>query len=100
MLNDDTPSFLSLAGFGRLHNVAGATVTGWKRRGYLVLVDGKVDVRASNARLGARPSTLRGGTAKVRPGKPVELGPAAEFETRQAGRVRKRRDNARSHKHA
>jgi hypothetical protein len=78
VLSDNTPSFLSLADFGRLHGVAGATVTGWKRRGYLVLVDGKVDVVASNARLAARPSTLRGGTAKVRPGKPVEPGPAVE----------------------
>jgi hypothetical protein len=61
------PSLISLADFARLHNVAAPTVTGWKRRGHLVLVDGKVDVRASNARLAARPAARHGGLAKVKP---------------------------------
>jgi hypothetical protein len=60
-------SLISLADFARLHNVAAPTVTGWKRRGHLVLVDGKVDVRASNARLAARPAARHGGLAKVKP---------------------------------
>jgi hypothetical protein len=67
------PSHISLAEFARLHGVAAPTVTGWKRRGYLVLVEGKVDVVASNARLAARPDVHRGGTAKVRPGKPAPI---------------------------
>jgi hypothetical protein len=74
------PSHISLAAFARLHGVSAPTVTGWKRRGYLVLVEGKVDVAASNARLAARPDVHRGGVAKVRPGKqaPIQSGAAAE----------------------
>jgi hypothetical protein len=66
---DETPAFMTKAAFARLHGVAKPTVTGWARRGLLVLAaDGKrVDVIASNARLGARPSISRGGVAKVRP---------------------------------
>jgi hypothetical protein len=61
------PSLISLADFARLHGVAAPTVTGWKRRGHIVLVDGKVDVAASNARLAARPAARHGGLAKVKP---------------------------------
>jgi hypothetical protein len=66
---DEIPAFMTKAAFARLHGVAKPTVTGWARRGLLVLAaDGRrVDVLASNARLGARPSVSRGGTAKVRP---------------------------------
>jgi hypothetical protein len=72
---DETPAFITLAAFARLHRVAKPTVTGWKRRGYLVInSDGMVDVVRSNARLASRPSVHRGGVAKVRPGKPVEGG--------------------------
>ena len=76
------PSHISLAAFARLHGVSAPTVTGWKRRGYLVLVDGRVDVSASNQRLAARPDVHRGGVAKVRPGKPapIQSGAAAEGE--------------------
>ena len=76
----DPPAFLSLAAFARLHGVAKPTVTGWRRRGYLVITDGKVDIVASNQRLAARPDVHRGGTAKVRPGKPapIQSSPAAE----------------------
>jgi hypothetical protein len=72
---DETPAFMTKAAFARLHGVAKPTVTGWARRGLLVLAaDGKrVDVLASNARLGARPSVSRGGVAKVLPGKPGDL---------------------------
>jgi hypothetical protein len=66
-----TPTFLSLAAFARLHNVSRPCVTGWKRRGYLVISDGKVDVVRSNERLASRPDVHYGGPAKVRPGKPV-----------------------------
>jgi hypothetical protein len=65
------PTFLSLAAFARLHNVSRPCVTGWKRRGYLVISDGKVDVVRSNERLASRPDVHHGGPAKVRPGKPV-----------------------------
>jgi hypothetical protein len=65
---------VTLAAFARMHDVSQACVSGWRRRGYLVLVEGKVDVLASNALLAARPSVHRGGTAKVRPGKPVDAG--------------------------
>jgi len=60
---------MTKAAFARLHGVAKPTVTGWARRGLLVLAaDGKrVDVSASNARLAARPTVNRGGVAKVRP---------------------------------
>jgi hypothetical protein len=45
-----------------------ACVTGWKRRGYIVLTpDGLVDVPKSNRRLAARPTMQRGGYARVRP---------------------------------
>jgi len=70
----DLPA-VTLAAFARMHDVSQACVSGWRRRGYLVLTaDGKVDVAGSNVRLAARPSVHRGGTAKVRPGKPVDPG--------------------------
>jgi hypothetical protein len=78
---DDAPAFMSLADFSRLHGVAKSVVTGWKRRGLLVIAGGKVDVAASNARLAARPTVSRGGVTKVRPGVPVDApksGPVAE----------------------
>jgi hypothetical protein len=72
----DLPA-VTLAAFARMHDVSQACVSGWRRRGYLVLVEGKVDIAASNARLAARPSVHRGGTAKVRPGKSAEAGRGA-----------------------
>jgi hypothetical protein len=74
------PSFMSFAAFARLHQVRQPTVSGWRKRGYLVLQDGRVDVVRSNERLAARPDVHRGGVAKVRPGKPapIQSGPAAE----------------------
>jgi hypothetical protein len=72
----DLPA-VTLAAFARMHGVSQACVSGWRRRGYLVLVEGRVDVAGSNANLAARPSVHRGGTAKVRPGKPVEVARAA-----------------------
>jgi hypothetical protein len=73
-MGDQTPAFITKAAFARLHGVAKPTVTGWARRGLLVLAaDGKrVDVSASNARLGARPTINRGGVAKVLPGRPAD----------------------------
>jgi hypothetical protein len=68
---------MTLAAFARLHGVAKPTVTGWKRRGLVAMVDGKVDVVASNARLAARPTVSRGGKTKVRAG--------AELAVEQAG---------------
>ena len=72
-MDDKTnPTVMSLAAFARSHQVAGPTVTGWRRRGYLVMTaDGKVDVAASNKRLADRPDVHRGGRVKVRPGKPA-----------------------------
>jgi hypothetical protein len=70
----DTP-FMSLAEYSRRCGVTRGAVTGWRRRGYIVLTAaGKVDVVASDARLAARPSISRGGKTKVRPGKPIEVG--------------------------
>jgi hypothetical protein len=66
-LMGDTPTFVSLAAFARLCGVSGPCVTGWKRRGHILLVDGKVDVRASRARLASRPAARHGGLAKVKP---------------------------------
>jgi hypothetical protein len=73
----DTPAFMTLAGFARLHGVSRPTVTGWRKRGYVVLGDGKVDVAESNRRLADRPDVSRGGVAKVRPGKPAPVTAAA-----------------------
>jgi len=72
--------FMTFAAFARLHQVRQPTVSGWRKRGYLVLVDGRVDVVRSNERLAARPDVHRGGVAKVRPGKPapIQSSPAAE----------------------
>jgi len=64
---NDTPTFVSLAAFARLCGVSQPCVTGWRRRGHVVIVDGKVDVRASRKLLAARPSARTGGMAKVRP---------------------------------
>jgi hypothetical protein len=77
----DAPTFVTLAEFARLRGVAKPTVTGWRRRGLLVMTaDGKVDVRASDGRLAARPSISRGGRAKVRPGEPIEGGTEAAVD--------------------
>jgi hypothetical protein len=67
LMNDTTPTFVSLAAFARLCGVSGPCVTGWRRRGHVVMVDGKVDVAASNKRLAARPAARYGGIAKVKP---------------------------------
>jgi hypothetical protein len=67
---NDTP-FVTLAAFARLHSVSKPCVTGWRKRGYLVLRGNEVDVAASNARLASRPDVHHGGPAKVRPGKPA-----------------------------
>lgn len=77
----DDAAFVSLAEYSRLHNVSRPTVTNWKRRGYIVMTDGKVDVSASNKRLADRPTGVVGGVPKVRPGKLVEsIAPAPEPE--------------------
>ena len=78
---------MSLADFSRLHGVAKSAVTGWKRRGLLVIVDGKVDVAASNARLAARPTISRGGVTKVRPGVPVESAAPAPEQSKSSHHV-------------
>jgi len=44
-------SVVSQAEFARMHGVSKKTVTAWKARDWLVLVDGGVDVKASNALL-------------------------------------------------
>lgn len=46
--------FANQSDFAALHNVSRKTVTTWKAAGFLVLRDGKVDVRASDARLRER----------------------------------------------
>jgi hypothetical protein len=71
------PAFVSLAEFARLHGVSKPTVTGWRRRGYLVITDDKVDVAASNRRLADRPHGVVGGVPKVRPGAPGAAVPVA-----------------------
>jgi hypothetical protein len=82
MMTDDAPAFVTFAAYARLHHVSRPTVHGWRKRGYLVLQDGRVDVVRSNERLAARPDVHRGGVAKVRPGKPapIQSSPAAEGE--------------------
>jgi hypothetical protein len=74
---DDDAAFVSLAEFARLHGVSKPTVTNWKRRGYIVLTNGKVDVSASNQRLADRPTGVVGGQPRILPGKPIEP-PGAE----------------------
>jgi hypothetical protein len=64
---NDTPNLVSLAAFARLCGVSGPCVTGWRRRGHIVLVGGKVDVAASNVRLASRPAARVGGIAKAKP---------------------------------
>jgi hypothetical protein len=77
----DAPAFLSLAEYSRRCGVTRGAVTGWKRRGFLVMTaDGKVDVAASGARLSARPSISRGGKTKFRGGQPIEGGTGAVVE--------------------
>jgi hypothetical protein len=50
--------------FAELHGVNRSTVTGWKRRGYLVFTrDGLVDVAKSNAALARRPAGAIAGNA-------------------------------------
>ena len=79
---DDAPAFMSLADFSRLHGVAKSAVTGWKRRGYLVLVEGgKVDVAASNARLAARPTIVEVVSRRYGPGKPADEKGIANTDT-------------------
>jgi phage terminase Nu1 subunit (DNA packaging protein) len=49
-----------MAAYARLKGVTRAAVTGWRRRGYVVMTPGgKVDVVATDARLAARPSLNR-----------------------------------------
>lgn len=70
----------SLSCFGRLHGVSKQAVAKWKADGYLVLVDGKIDVDASDDRLrGAKLGRYRGGPVQVVKGKaPARLAkPAA-----------------------
>lgn len=45
--------------FAKRRNVTIVTVARWKAAGYLVMVDGKVDVEKSNAKVDSRPSTQR-----------------------------------------
>ena len=44
-------SLLSITKFGELHGVSRQAVAKWKKRGWLVFIDGKVDVEESNKRL-------------------------------------------------
>jgi hypothetical protein len=82
---DDAPTFMTLAAYARHHHVSKPTCTGWRRRGYLVLTaDGRVDVSASDARLGSRPTVSRGGRTKVRPGKLLDPG-GTEVAVEQSG---------------
>lgn len=53
---------VSQAEFSRLRDVSRAMVTKWKAAGLLVLIDGLVDVAASEALLATRPATYRGGS--------------------------------------
>jgi hypothetical protein len=58
----DQLTAVSMADFASLQRVTRAAVTGWKRRGLVALrPDGKVDVQASNERLGSRPTPYRDG---------------------------------------
>jgi hypothetical protein len=72
-MDDQTARFMTLAAFARLHAVRRPTVSGWKKRGYISIVEGKVDVVESNRRLADRPDVHRGGRVKVRPGKPAPV---------------------------
>jgi hypothetical protein len=81
----DTPALVTFAAYALLRGVTKSAVTGWRRRGLLVVTGGKVDVVASDARLAARPTVSRGGITKVRPGQPIEA--AAEAVVEQSGGV-------------
>jgi hypothetical protein len=66
---DDQALFVSQAEFARRRGVSRKTVTVWKDQGKLVLdADGKVDVAATEALLGQRPETYRGGVTSQAPG--------------------------------
>jgi hypothetical protein len=79
----NTPAFLTLSEYARRCGVT-TCCTGWRRRGHIVLVDGKVDVVRSDGLLAARPSISRGGKTKVRPGlPPVET--RTELSVEQSG---------------
>jgi phage terminase Nu1 subunit (DNA packaging protein) len=55
-------SFVKQVEYAQLRGVDRSTVTLWKRQGYLVLTeDGRVDVKASDRKLAARPVSYRGG---------------------------------------
>jgi len=71
---DDTPAFMSLAEYARRCGVTKSAVTGWRRRGLILVTNGKVDIRVSDARLAARPAISRGGRIRARPGLPIEAG--------------------------
>lgn len=57
-------NFISQADFARLHKVSRKTVTTWKKRGYIELSGGLVDVERSNAKLASSGRvTLQGVTS-------------------------------------
>lgn len=77
------PGLVTQAKFAELHQVSRKTVTIWKAAGYLVLVNGLVDVDASDDRLrGAKLGRYRGG-----PGPAVE-GNASDSPARPAATKR------------
>jgi hypothetical protein len=52
---------MTKAGYAKYRGVHRATVSGWHDRSWIVLVGGRVDVRASDAMLKQRPQRYRGG---------------------------------------
>jgi hypothetical protein len=74
--------FVSQAEFARYRGVSRFAVTHWKRRGLLVMKDGRVDVAASETLIDARPEKFQGGTTNRRS---VSLHPAKTKTPRKAG---------------
>ncbi len=67
-----TPEFMSKAAYARHRGVGKSAVSNWVKRGQIVLKDGKVDVAASDAKLGHEVDPGRGRPATTKGESPAE----------------------------